>query len=106
MNDITRQKQLERQLAQAQKLESIGQLAAGVEHEINTPIQFIGHNIQFLSDSFTDLDGLLLSYRELREAARAGTVPGDLLAAVEGREESADVDYLRSEIPKSIRQIG
>ena len=104
MNDITRQKQLERQLAQAQKLESIGQLAAGVAHEINTPIQFIGDNIQFLSDSFTDLDGLLLSYRELREAARAGTVPGDLLAAVEGREESADVDYLRSEIPKSIRQ--
>ena len=104
MSDITQRKQLERQLAQGQKLESIGQLAAGIAHEINTPIQFIGDNVQFLSDSFAELDALLQSYQELREAARLGTVAGDLLAAVERREELAEVDYLRSEIPKSMKQ--
>jgi PAS domain S-box-containing protein len=104
MSDITRQKQLERQLAQAQRLESIGQLAAGVAHEINTPIQFIGDNVQFLNDSFAELDRLLRGYQELLEAARTGSVRADLLAAVEGLLESADVGYLHSEIPKSIQQ--
>jgi PAS domain S-box-containing protein len=104
MNDITQRKQLERQLAQAQRLESIGQLAAGVAHEINTPIQFIGDNIQFLNDSFAELEVLLMCYQELLEAARAGSVAPDLVAAVEGLVESADVEYLRAEIPKSIKQ--
>src|SRR5260370_30134715 len=104
MDDITQRKQLERQLAQAQKLESIGQLAAGIAHEINTPIQFIGDNIQFLSDSFRELRGLLQSCQELLDSPRAGCVPEELVAAVKARTESADVDYLRSEIPKSIEQ--
>jgi signal transduction histidine kinase len=42
-------------LLQAQKLESIGQLAAGVAHEINTPIQFIGDNLRFLESGFGEL---------------------------------------------------
>jgi len=46
--DITEHRLLERQLAQAQKLESIGQLAAGIAHEINTPIQYVGDNNRFL----------------------------------------------------------
>ncbi len=104
MDDITQRKQLERQLAQAQKLESIGQLAAGIAHEINTPIQFIGDNIQFLSDSFAELRGLLQSCQELLEPPAAGSVPEELVAAVKARTESADVDYLRSEIPKAIEQ--
>ncbi len=53
--DITEKKILEMQLQQAQKLESIGQLAAGVAHEINTPIQYIGYNIDFLKSTFEAL---------------------------------------------------
>ena len=58
-NDITERKQaeterrsMEIQLRHAQKLESIGQLAAGIAHEINTPTQYIGDNIRFLQTSF------------------------------------------------------
>ena len=49
--DITEYKLMERQLAQAQKLESIGQLAAGIAHEINTPAQYVGDNVRFLRGS-------------------------------------------------------
>ncbi|HYE75269.1 MAG TPA: two-component regulator propeller domain-containing protein, partial [Blastocatellia bacterium] len=55
VNDITERRELERQLQQAQKLESIGQLAAGIAHEINTPTQYVNDNTVFLRDAFTDL---------------------------------------------------
>ena len=57
--DITERLELEEQLRQAHKLESIGQLAAGIAHEINTPTQYIGDNVRFLKDAFQDLTPLL-----------------------------------------------
>jgi len=60
--DITERKLLRDQLLQAQKLESVGQLAAGIAHEINTPTQYIGDNVRFLKDAFQELGGLLARY--------------------------------------------
>lgn len=101
LRDITQRKTLERQLAQAQKLESIGQLAAGIAHEINTPIQFIGDNTRFLEGAFADLQhvldacGAVLASEPAAAAQRA-----DARAAA----ERADLPYLRAEIPQAIEQ--
>ena len=55
--DVTRQKKLELELRQAQKLESVGRLAAGVAHEINTPVQFVSDSVHFVRDAMSDLSG-------------------------------------------------
>ncbi len=63
--DITERKQLEQQLAEARRLESIGQLAAGVSHEINTPLQFIYANIEYLEQTIPVLTAKIDSLTEL-----------------------------------------
>lgn len=101
--DNTERKALEQQLAQAQKLRSIGQLAAGIAHEINTPTQYVGDNIRFLYDAFQDMSGVLRGCRELLAATRAGSVNAEMVGRLESDVERADLDYLISEIPAAIR---
>ena len=102
--DITEHRNLLSQLSQAQKLESIGQLAAGVAHEINTPILFVGNNTRFLKDSFEDLQGMLDSYKALLDWCREEGVASDLVDKIQSNIEQVDLDYLSEEIPKSIQQ--
>ena len=101
-SDITERKQLERQLAQAQKLESIGQLAAGIAHEINTPIQYVGDNIRFLRDSFARLEQLFAGYDQLVESVRGQLPDAPFVADIQRLAKATGVNYLREEIPKSI----
>ena len=91
------------QLSQAQKLRSIGQLAAGIAHEINTPIQYVGDNIRFLKEAFEDIAGVLRRGADLLAAARAGGVNPELLRRLEEDCERADLGYLMSEIPGAIQ---
>ncbi len=104
-NDITEKNMLEQELRQAQKIEAIGQLAAGISHEINIPVQYVGHNLSFLNDAFTDITKVLGAYDGLNRAAQTGeTVPADLCAVVQTAVEIADLDYLAGEILKTISQ--
>ena len=102
--EIATRKRKEQELVQAQKLEAIGQLAAGIAHEINTPSQYIGDNIRFLQDAFQDIDKVLGTFNRLLEAAKDHTLTDDLIAQVETAVREADIDYITDETPKAIRQ--
>ena len=109
--NMTARKKMERekeaiqsQLLHAQKLESVGRLAAGIAHEINTPTQFIGTNIDFLQESFIDVGSLITHLQALLRATKAGKVTPELITEIETTLEEVDWKYLAEEIPEAIRQ--
>jgi two-component system, NtrC family, sensor kinase len=94
--DVTQQREMSRELAQAHKLEAVGQLASGVAHEINTPVQYVGDNVQFAADGF----GELFTYLD----AVQGQLTDEQKKALAEAERKADLEYLREELPRSLEE--
>ncbi len=101
MLDITQQRKLESDLQQAQKLESVGRLASGVAHEINTPVQFVTDNVHFLRDSTQDLLVLIEALRTSNQAVLAGDPSLEAAEKAVSVEEDVELAYLADDMPKA-----
>jgi signal transduction histidine kinase len=102
MLDVTELRDLERELAAAQKLESVGRLAAGVAHEINTPVQFVSDYVQFARTAMTEIAKVIFAYHALQEAAKSG---GNVLVTAEHAartEVDVDLDFLMKDVPLAL----
>lgn len=101
--DITDRKARDAEVHRESKLESLGRLSAGLAHEINTPIQYVGDNARFLADAFADLMSMVTLYRSLLDAGQAMSWDQrqETMREAEGRLE---VDYLQTEVPSAIDQ--
>jgi two-component system, NtrC family, sensor kinase len=104
VRDVSKRKVLEARLTQAQKIESVGQLAAGIAHEINTPIQFVTDNIQFLKGVFDDIGTLIDLYGNLLKQTRDLDGVQELVGCIDEKVELIDLPFLREEFPQAIAQ--
>jgi len=104
--DLSEIKQLQRQVLQQEKMASIGQLAAGVAHEINNPMGFIHANLYQMSEYLQDMEGWFGAVDGLQRAAEAGDAEA-VSAASQRLAEIAreiDVDYVRADFKKAVRE--
>ncbi len=101
--DITKQIDVQNQLALAQKMESIGQLAAGIAHEINTPLQYVGDNINFLSDSYKAMLNVLYDFSAFLEDGNEYS-NNEIREFYQRKKEEMDLEFIYEEVPQAIEQ--
>jgi two-component system NtrC family sensor kinase len=109
--DITARKEaeverseMEVQLRHAQKMEAIGQLAAGIAHEINTPVQYISDNLRFLGDAFQDLEEVFSREGAFVQRAFVDSFLSSEAKSLSEWVEGKDTAYLLEEVPKALQQ--
>jgi|GEM_PF-810245 len=104
VRDISEIKEMQAQLNHSQKMESIGQMAAGIAHEMNTPLQYIGDNALFLKDSFSDLLPIIKECERVLGEGDGGSISKDQISQLKEMVKEGDLDFLFEEIPSAIDQ--
>jgi PAS domain S-box-containing protein len=102
VRDLTDHRNMQVQLMQAHKLESIGQLAAGIAHEINTPMQYIGDNLIYVQEACRALLAVTSAYHEAMEAAGDGPIAPEVRDALRTLREDQDIDYAAERAPRAV----
>ena len=100
-NEMRERERMAIELRVAQKLESVGRLAAGIAHEINTPIQYVGDSVHFLREAVDGLQSLLGSYRSALEQLGAGAPLDAVQAELSNAAQAADLEFMNAEIPQA-----
>jgi signal transduction histidine kinase len=96
---LTQLQQTQHRLLQSEKMAAVGQLAAGVAHEINNPVGFVTSNVSSLSDYVGQLFALIDQYQ-----ATLSALPAEHRAALEAASKRIDLDYLREDIPSLLKE--
>jgi PAS domain S-box-containing protein len=104
LKEMTERARVVIELQLAQKLESVGRLAAGIAHEINTPIQYVGDGVYFLRSAYQDFNRLLDGWRNAVDALPEDPVHDALRLELAELTSRYDLDFLRAEIPKAIER--
>ncbi len=99
-----RRKTDDMQRIQSRNLKSIGLLAAGIAHEINTPLQFVSDNIYFLEKAFADISQVVETYECLFQEIKNGRISTAKCDQLAEASRYAEMDYLKEEIPLAISQ--
>lgn len=100
--DLTERRIVEQQLQQAQKLESVGQLAAGIAHEINTPMQYLGDNLDFVKSKFDRLIDYLQSSTQLTELAQESEFEAELTDRMVAQQKKLKLKKLYTQLPEAL----
>ncbi len=103
-HEMSERQRVEVELRHAQKLEAVGQMSAGIAHEINTPIQFVGDSLKFLNEAFSDLQDVAAASQNTLPLLRSNAQAKGIHDVLEHALDDADIEYLDERVPKALER--
>ena len=101
-DEMEHRMRVEVELRQVHKLESVGRLAAGVAHEINTPVQFVSDSVQFVRNSVIDLFDVVHKLEAVQRSVLDGAPSREAAALAANASDTADLPYLAENVPLAL----